>query len=189
MGRADREEAARVAEQVSPTTEDEEPALLPSGDDDEPVAERDDTEELARERDELLDMLRRVQADFENFRKRTLREQTDRIERATEHLIEQLLPVLDSFELALVSTGDESGTEKLRKGVELVFAELLATLEKSGLRRIESDGAMFDPAEHEAVMQIEGEIEGEPVVAETVRTGYRLKDRVLRPAMVKVAHG
>jgi molecular chaperone GrpE len=141
-----------------------------------------DLASLQRERDEWLDATRRLQADFENYRKRVVREQTALVERAAEGLVEQLLPVLDNFELALRSIGDEH--EQVRKGVELVYAELLSVLEKHGLERIEAERAPFDPNEHEAVMQDEGE--GEPVVGEVLRTGWKVKGRVLRPSMVKV---
>jgi molecular chaperone GrpE len=140
---------------------------------------------LQSERDELLDATRRLQADFENYRKRVLREQTSIIERATEGLIEQLLPVLDSFELAVRNLeGDDVDIEKVRKGVELVYAELFAVLEKSGLERVQALGEPFDPNEHEAVMQDDGE--HEPMVGEVFRPGWKLKGRVMRPAMVKV---
>src|SRR6476620_9666210 len=89
----------------------------------------DDLDAFQRERDELLDTTRRLQADFENYRKRVLREQTALVERATEGLLEQLLPVLDSFELAVANLGTETDVESLRKGVELVYAELLGVLE------------------------------------------------------------
>jgi molecular chaperone GrpE len=145
------------------------------------VVERD-LDDLTTERDDFRQLAQQVQADFENYRKRVLREQTSVVERATEALVESLLPVLDSFELAL-TTLDDAG-EKIRKGVELVYAELLGVLEKAGLERIDTDGKPFDPNVHEAVMQDEGD--GEPVVAETMRTGYALRGRVLRPAMVKV---
>jgi molecular chaperone GrpE len=138
---------------------------------------------LRAERDEYLDHLRRLQADFDNFRKRMMRDQTSHLERATSVLIEQLLPVLDAFELAMLNAGSDA--ERLRKGVELVYSELLGVLEKAGLERIEAKGKPFDPEEHEAVMSIEDD--GEPGVRDVVRTGYRLKGRVLRPAMVKVA--
>jgi molecular chaperone GrpE len=140
--------------------------------------------QLESERDEYLGMLRRVQADFENYRKRVIKEQTALVDRATDGLIEQLLPVLDSFELALKNAADGSEVENVRKGVELVYAELLGVLEKAGLSRIEAEGKPFDPNVHEAVMQEEGD--GEPVVSDVLRTGYTLKGRVLRPAMVKV---
>jgi molecular chaperone GrpE len=137
---------------------------------------------LQRERDEWLDTTRRLQADFENYRKRVVREQTALVERASEGLLEQLLPVLDNFELALQSIGAEQ--EQVRKGVELVYADLIGVLERNGLERIAAEGAPFDPNEHEAVMQDDGE--GEPVVGGVMRTGWKLKGRVLRPAMVKV---
>ncbi len=138
------------------------------------------------ERDEYLETLRRVQAEFENYRKRVIKEQTALVDRATSGLVEQLLPVLDSFELALknLDAADSDDIESVRKGVELVYAELLGVLEKAGLSRIEADGKPFDPNVHEAVMQEDGE--GEPVVTDVLRTGYTLKGRVLRPAMVKV---
>ena len=143
-------------------------------------------EQLEGERAELVDTLRRVQADFENYRKRMLREQTTLVERATERLVEDLLPVLDSFDGALGSLGegDSPETEKVRDGVVSIRSQLVSVLEKVGLARIDAAGEVFDPNEHEAVMQDGGE--GEPHVAEVLRTGYRLKGRVLRPAMVRV---
>jgi molecular chaperone GrpE len=143
--------------------------------------------QLQSERDEYLDTLRRVQAEFENYRKRVIKEQTALVDRATGGLVEQLLPVLDSFELALKNFDAAGGqdTESVRKGVELVYAELLGVLEKAGLSRVEAEGKPFDPNVHEAVMQEDGD--GEPVVTDVLRTGYTLKGRVLRPAMVKVS--
>ncbi len=143
-----------------------------------------EVERLTAERDEYLAHLQRTQAEFDNYRKRMLRDQTAHLERATAGLIEQLLPVLDAFELALNSAGSDA--ERLRKGVELVYGELLGALEKAGLERIEAHGKPFDPEEHEAVMHVEDE-SGEPGVSDVVRSGYRFKGRVLRPAMVKVA--
>lgn len=145
----------------------------------------DELSRLRRERDELRDMIQRVQAEFENFRKRVMRDQAARFERANDELVEALLPVLDSFELAVLNIPEadlDESESKLRKGVELVYAELLGVLEKSGLERIEAEGRSFDPEEHEAVLR---EGEGD-TVSEVMRTGYRLKGRVLRPAMVKV---
>ena len=166
-------------------TGSDDPGPAPSEDrsDSEAAAEAvvGDLAALDQERNELVDTLRRVQADFENYRKRVMREQTELAERGTERLLESLLPVLDSFDLALSNLGAD---EPSRKGVELVYRELLGVLERAGLERIESDGKRFDPNEHEAVMQSDGD--GEPVVAMTMRPGYRVKDRVLRPAMVNV---
>jgi molecular chaperone GrpE len=143
-----------------------------------------DLESLVRERDDLLDTSRRLQADFENYRKRVQREQATLVERSTEGLLEQLLPVLDSFELAVRQLEGSDTDEKVSKGIELVYAELSSVMDRSGLERIEAKGAPFDPNEHEAVMQDDGD--GEPHVDDVLRTGWKLKGRVLRPAMVKV---
>lgn len=150
------------------------------------AAVESDLSQLEGERNELMDTLRRVQADFENYRKRVQREQMTLVERATERLVEDLLPVLDSFDGALGSFGsaDTPEQEKLRNGVQGIHSQFVAVLQKAGLERIDADGAQFDPNEHEAVMQDDGS--GEPHVAETMRTGYRLKGRVVRPAMVRV---
>jgi molecular chaperone GrpE len=189
-----------AADGVSPSAESERSAEDAAQ---EIVHELDELGEAQRERDEYLDTLRRVQADFENYRKRMLREQTSLVERATEGLVAQLLPVLDALDSAIASERTPAGgpahkglappaeiereeqeLAKVRKGLELVRSELFGVLEKAGLSRVEAEGKPFDPNEHEAVMQEEGE--GEPVVSEVVRPGYRLKGRVLRPAMVKV---
>lgn len=164
---------------ATPSTEAE-----PEEEEEAAAAVEADLARLANERDEMRTLAQQVQADFENYRKRMLREQTAQIERATQGLVEQLLPVLDSFELA-VARLPESTDEQVRKGVELVYAELLGVLEKAGLERIDARGKPFDPNVHEAVLQEDGD--GEPVVGEIMRTGYRLKGRVLRPAMVKVS--
>jgi molecular chaperone GrpE len=143
-----------------------------------------DLDTLQRERDDLLETTQRLQADFENYRKRVLREQTVLVERAAEGIVEQLLPVLDSFELALANFEGDVDIDRVRKGIELVYSELLAVLERAGLELIAALGEPFDPNEHEAVMQDDGD--GEPRVGEVLRTGWKLKGRVLRPAMVKV---
>ena len=164
-----------------PGPEDEESAEASLG------AVEGDLFRLQQERDELLDTSRRLQADFENYRKRMARDQSALVERAHESLVEQLLPVLDSFELAVVNLEGATDMDKVRKGVELVYAELLGVLEKHGLERVEAPGRPFDPNEHEAVMRDEGG-EGDPFVAEVLRAGWKLKGRVLRPAMVRVTH-
>jgi molecular chaperone GrpE len=159
-----------------------EPGEEPGGDEAGQIVS--DIDQLQRERDDLLGTSQRLQADFENYRKRVLREQTALVERATEGLIDQLLPVVDSFELAIANIGGDTDVERLRKGVELVYAELLGVLERAGLEPIAALGEPFDPNVHEAVMQEDGE--GEPRVGGVLRSGWKLKGRVLRPAMVKV---
>jgi len=147
------------------------------------VPESTVTDDLARERDEMRALAQRVQADFENYKKRVERDQAQNAERGVAALVEMLLPVLDNFELAWLSL--DTADDKVRKGVELVYADFVAALERVGLERIETDGAPFDPEVHEAVMHDAGD--GGPTVVETMRSGYRLKGRVLRPAMVRVA--
>jgi molecular chaperone GrpE len=179
------EEIAHTATDPIDTGEVAEGELLDENADDIVIDSGGD--ELARvtaERDEYLAHLQRTQAEFDNYRKRMLRDQTTHLEQAAAALVEQLLPVLDSFELALGSGGTD--VERLRKGVELVYGELLGALEKAGLERIEALGKPFDPEEHEAVMHVEDD-GGEPGVRDVVRSGYRFKGRVIRPAMVKVA--
>jgi molecular chaperone GrpE len=174
----------------APTSNDVAEADAPDADDLGDVAAAEagavleaDLDRLAGERDQMRALAQQVQADFENYKKQQLKRQTEHLERATEGLVEQLLPVLDSFELALGALVDAD--DNVRKGVELVYAELLGVLEKAGVERIDAAGKPFDPNEHEAVMQEDGD--GEPRVTDILRTGYRLKGRVLRPAMVKVA--
>jgi len=141
-----------------------------------------DLRELAAERDELRGTAQRIQADFENYRKRVARDQAALADRATERLVEALLPALDGLEMAVVSLADAD--EKVRKGVELAVGELTSALERHGLTRIAELDVAFDPNQHEAVMQDGGD--GDPHVGAVLRTGYALNGRVLRPAMVKV---
>jgi molecular chaperone GrpE len=129
-----------------------------------------------RERDELRDIAMRLQADFENYRKRVTQQAADDIDRATGRLAEALLPVLDACEAAFAHGAD---------GVEPVWSALIGALQKQGLEALDLLGRPFDPAVAEAVVHEPGE-GGEPVVAEVLRTGYAWKGRVLRAAMVKV---
>jgi molecular chaperone GrpE len=155
-----------------------------------PDADLDDgaLEVAVAQRDEFLADLQRLQADFDNYRKRVLREQTVLVERATERLVEDLLPALDAFDLAMASVANLPGEhEKVKKGIELTYAQLRGVLEKAGLERLDPVGQSFDPNEHEAVMHVEEGEHDEPTVVDVMRVGYRLKGRTLRPAMVKVA--
>lgn len=133
-------------------------------------------EDIARERDEFKDIALRVQADFENYRKRAATQMSDELDRALGKLVEQLLPVLDACEAAVAH-----GVE----GVEQVWSSLLGALQKQGLEALDLAGKPFDPALADAVLHEEGD-GSEPVVLEVLRTGYRWKGRVLRAAMVKV---
>jgi molecular chaperone GrpE len=133
---------------------------------------------------EYLDHLRRLQAEFDNYRKRVLKEQTDAVERAAVPAIQRLLEVLDDFELALMSANNKPDFDRFLHGVELVYAKLADTLKAEGLERIDALGKPFDPEQHEALMQTgEGD---HLVVADVLRPGYTLRGRVIRPAGVRV---
>jgi molecular chaperone GrpE len=135
---------------------------------------------------EYLEHLQRLKAEFDNYRKRVLREQTRAVEFATEPLVMRLLEVLDEFELALVAAEQKPDFNKFVRGVEIVYAKLADILKAEGLERIDAEGKPFDPELHEALFQADGG-EGEPYVSDVLRSGYKLKGRVIRPAGVKVA--
>jgi molecular chaperone GrpE len=191
-----------VAERaVEPASDDD--AVTERADEDEPEAgEEDETvtvteaeedviaSELARARTEAesyLDDLRRLQADFDNYRKRTLREQTARTASASQALVARLLPVLDNFELAVSAAEQSRDFDRMLKGVEMVLGALREVLEGEGLVKIEAEGKPFDPERHEAVIAVEQEDAEPGTIVDIVRTGYELGGKVLRPAMVKVA--
>jgi molecular chaperone GrpE len=146
---------------------------------------RKDIETLTKERDDYLDSLQRLQADFDNYRKRALRQQTDVLERASEQLVVQLLPVLDALDLAEAHGGEG---DKEGGALSQIGTLLRGTLEREGLERIDAVGVAFDPNEHDAVAHEEAgeDATSGPQVTEVMRAGYRLKGRILRPAMVKV---
>ncbi len=145
----------------------------------------DPAAQLQRERDEYLDSLQRLKAEFDNFRKRTAREQAAMSAWATEALVKELLPVLDDLERAL-EAAEQHEEAKLEEGVALVHRALVDALRKHGLEQIETDGA-FDPHVHEALLAQPAEDVEPGSVAQVLQKGYRLGDRVLRPARVVVA--
>jgi molecular chaperone GrpE len=142
-------------------------------------------EELKQLADDRLDQLMRLKADFENFRKRELREKTELVERASFRVVENLLPVLDDFERAIDALRTHTDDDGLIRGLELVLTQLRGVLEREGLERVTTQGA-FDPHEHEAVASIPGDVP-EPTVLEVVRPGYKLRGKTIRPALVQVA--
>jgi molecular chaperone GrpE len=136
------------------------------------------------ERDEAIDRLKRVAADFDNYRKRATRERDELIERANERLVKELLPVLDDLERALLAAAEHEEAA-LEEGVRLVHRSLAQLLERQGLKPISTDGK-FDPHVHEALLSQPSEQE-EGDVLDVVQKGYTLADRVIRPARVVVA--
>ena len=146
---------------------------------------RDGVEQLKGERDQLLDRLARLQAEFENARKRAERERAEFRDYATGNVVEQFLPVVDNFELALKSTGT---AEQLRQGVELIVKQMEEILRRLQVSPIATVGEAFDPRIHEALGTVEREDLPDQHVAEEIRRGYKLRERLLRPAMVRIAH-
>jgi molecular chaperone GrpE len=139
--------------------------------------------QLKDERDQLVDRLARLQAEFENARKRAEREKAEFRDFATGNVVEQFLPVLDNFELALKATGS---TEQLRNGVELIVKQMEEILRQMQVTAIPTVGEPFDPRVHEALGQVEREDLPDEHVAEEIRRGYKIRERLLRPAMVRV---
>ncbi|HEU4963142.1 MAG TPA: nucleotide exchange factor GrpE [Bacilli bacterium] len=128
----------------------------------------------------------RAQADFDNFRRRARQEKEEFAAYANTKIIEELLPVLDTFEMAL-KTSEDTDTKTLLVGVEMVHRQLVTALGNYGLAAIESVGQPFDPNLHEGVMQVETDGHDANTVVEEMRKGYKLKDKVIRPSMVKVS--
>jgi molecular chaperone GrpE len=195
---AEAEEAEEADGEDAVDAAEEDPALPERADEEdeveavklaevEEVAIAADLDRARTEAEGYLDDLRRLQADFDNYRKRTLREQTARAASASQALVTRLLPVLDNFELAVSAAEQSRDFDRMLKGVEMVFGELREVLEGEGLVKIEAEGKPFDPERHEAVIAVEQEDIEPGMVVDTVRTGYELRGKVLRPAMVKVA--
>lgn len=146
-------------------------------------------EEVARLTAEVEDYKSRylrAQADFDNFRRRSRQEKEEFAAYANTKIIEELLPVLDTFEMAL-KTSEDTDTKTLLVGVEMVHRQLITALNNYGLQPIEAVGQSFDPNLHEGVMQVESGEHPANTVVEEMRKGYKLKDKVIRPSMVKVS--
>jgi molecular chaperone GrpE len=194
--------------QPSPVSPEEEPVTSrdesgePSGDEDpgverEILEEKEQTDEQTdsspedrvaqaqRERDEFLDLARRAQADFENYRKRAAREAAASGERAKSGLVRELLPVVDNLERALASA--QEGEQHLAEGVRLVHSALIAVLERNGVEQFDPRGDRFDPGEHEALSMREQDGAESGVVLDVVEKGYRSNGSILRPARVVVS--
>jgi molecular chaperone GrpE len=139
--------------------------------------------ELKAERDKLLDRLARLQAEFDNARKRQEREKQEFRDYATGSVVEQFLPVLDNFGLALNATGS---AEQLRNGVELIVKQMDETLRGLSVVTIPTVGQQFDPRVHEALGSVERDDLPDHSIAEEIRKGYKIRERLLRPAMVRI---
>src|SRR5918992_3005568 len=138
-----------------------------------------------RERDEYLDLARRAQADFDNYRKRAAKEAAAAGQRAKSGLVRELLPVVDNLERALTSAGEEE--QHLAEGVRLVHSELIAVLERNGVEQFDPRGERFDPSEHEALSMRDQDGAESGLVLDVVEKGYRTNGTILRPARVVVS--
>jgi len=153
---------------------------------DDAVEPPDPAEALRRERDALQDRLLRTAAEFDNFRKRVERERREYQEYAVSDALREFLPIIDNFERAL-QTSAEGDVDAYRKGIELIHKQMLDLLRKRGVTVIEALGAQFDPNLHQAVIQETSGAHREGEVMQELQRGYMLGERLLRPAMVKVA--
>lgn len=138
--------------------------------------------------DEHYNHLMRLQAEFDNYRKRTQKEKTEIIKYASERLVAELLPVLDNFERAASSAQLNPDFSAFSQGVDMIFRQLQTALNKEGLKAIEAMGQPFDPNLHDAVLRVESDEHPENTVVEELQKGYYLKEKVLRPSMVKVSN-
>jgi molecular chaperone GrpE len=188
-GRSDveRSEAQRTGldlEHELPAADTESESAGTSSTGGEASAPQSELQKLRAERDSLLDRLARMQAEFENVRRRNAKEQQDFREYAATDTIKPLLPVLDSFERALQVKSEPAD---FRNGVDLIYKQLLSALAKLSVHPIAAKGEAFDPHYHEAIEMVETSAAPDHQVIEELQRGYKFKDRLLRPAMVKVA--
>ena len=146
-----------------------------------------DPEKLAADLAELNQRFLRTAADFENYKRRTAQEKEDLLKYSNAKLMTELPPVLDNFQLALRSPAESTEAQNVVKGVEMIYRQMLQTLEQAGMKKIEAVGQPFNPNMHEAIMQVEDDTVPEDTVVEELRAGYMLKERVIRPSMVKVS--
>ena len=145
-------------------------------------------EKLQTEKRELMDRLLRSQAELDNFRKRTQKEKEEIRQHGAENLIRSLLPTLDGFERALLHR-DENVPEAFFQGFELIYRELREVLRRAGLEAVETEGKLFDPYLHQAVETVNAPGHREHEIVEEMQRGYKLKNKLIRPAIVKVAMG
>jgi len=146
---------------------------------------QEEYERVKTERDQLVDRLARLQAEFDNARKRETRERAEFRDYATGNAVEQFLPVLDNFQLALSASGS---AEQLRGGVELIIKQMEEALRSLNVSPVEAVGQQFDPRVHEALGTVETDEVPDQQIVDEIRRGYRIRERLLRPAMVRVAH-
>ena len=173
----DAAQAADGAEQSADETQDSGETVLE-------VVE-DPLTAMTRERDDLQDRLMRLAAEFDNFRKRTAREWQEHRKRAASDVLREMIELVDNFERALEAPAEDG--DGLRKGVEMIHQQLLASLQKFGIESVAAEGMEFDPQQHEALMMVESDEVKSQHVVQVIQKGYALNGDILRPARVTVS--
>lgn len=152
----------------------------------EAVVSQEAFQTLEKDYEALKEKMLRLTAEYDNFRKRTQREKAADLKYKAQDLATDLVPVVDTFDRALQSKPDENSIDSFYEGMEMVYRQLMQALSQAGVEEIKTEGETFDPNFHQAVMQVEDDQYESQAIVETLQKGYRLKDRVIRPAMVKV---
>lgn len=188
--------AARHSGGVSREKAKETERKVPVGEKSQEVAEhigeeisllRTSLEAKSTECNEYRDTLLRLQAEFENYRKRMVREQTQFLERAVERFVLELLPIIDNLERAIVAADEKHDLAQLSSGVSMVHSQIVDLFAKEGIEIIDPIGKRFDPTEQHAVLSVEDAEHDDDTVLEVLQKGYSLKGKIVRPAMVKVS--
>jgi len=152
----------------------------------EAVVSQEAFQTLEKDYEALKEKMLRLTAEYDNFRKRTQREKAADLKYKAQDLATDLVPVVDTFDRALQLKPDENSIDSFYEGMEMVYRQLMQALSQAGVEEIETEGETFDPNFHQAVMQVEDDQYESQAIVETLQKGYRLKDRIIRPAMVKV---
>lgn len=181
------EETVEAVEDIE-VLDHEAPSTIDEETDDSSEATEVDEEKVAlkEENEALKEKMLRLQAEYDNFRKRTQKEKAADLKYKSQELATSLVTVVDNFDRALQVKPDEATVNSFYSGMEIVYRQMLQALTEAGVEEIKTEGEMFDPNLHQAVMQVEDDQFESQAIVDTLQKGYRLKDRVIRPAMVKV---
>ncbi|RUS48752.1 nucleotide exchange factor GrpE [Cohnella sp. AR92] len=181
------QERENAAEEIVQEATEEQAEVTQENETEAVIQEDPRLEELRKQAEEANGRYLRAQADFDNYRRRTLKEKEELAQYASVKLIESLLPVIDNFGRALATSGESADSQSFSKGVDMIYRQLWQVLDGEGLKAMDPVGQPFDPEYHQAIMQVESDEYEEGTVVEVVQSGYILKDKVIRPAMVKVS--
>lgn len=181
---ADEAEAPETAEASESDAAEADAAAEAEAPDEDAAALKAQVESLTAALEEKDNRVKRLQADFENFRRRTSKEREELANVVTQDLLKSMLPILDNFDRAMAA--EQKDNESFQKGVEMIYTQLHETLKNDGLEPIETEGQKFDPNFHQAVMRVENPDLEDDTIAQELQKGYIVKGRVIRPSMVQV---